>query len=58
MFNRKDQIIKEYNKIIENRLPNILNLMNHDKRVIGFTKNKDHLEYDDTELLSKMFSKE
>jgi hypothetical protein len=28
VFNRKDLIKKEYNKVIETRLPNILHLMN------------------------------
>jgi hypothetical protein len=31
VFNRKDLIKQEYNKIIETRLPNILNLMNQEK---------------------------
>lgn len=51
MFNRKDLIKKEYTKIIETRLPNILSLMNQDKNI---TKNgfmNEALDYDDTELL-------
>jgi len=61
MFSRKDLIKKEYNKIIENRLPNILSLMNHDKHNVGVSGDlgsNDHFDYDDTELLSKMFSKD
>lgn len=51
VFNRKDLIKKEYTKIIETRLPNILSLMNQDKNI---TKNgfmNEALDYDDTELL-------
>lgn len=52
-------IKKEYTKIIETRLPNILNLMNQENKNI--TKNgfmNEALDYDDTELLSKMFAKD
>ena len=31
VFNRKELIKKEYNRIMDQRLPNILSLMNHDK---------------------------
>jgi hypothetical protein len=62
MFSRKDLIKHEYNKIIETRLPNILNLMNYDKYNISTgadtSLNDNYVEYDDTELLSKMFSKD
>jgi len=46
---------------MDTRLPNILNLMNNDKHNmssgvdISITENMD---YDDTELLSKMFNKD
>jgi hypothetical protein len=72
VFSRKDLIKKEYNKIIETKLPNILQLMNHEKNNLGvnihgvggilgiLNENSIHenFDYDDTELLSKMFSKD
>lgn len=55
-------IKKEYNKILETRLPNILNLMNQEKYNISTgadtSINENYAEYDDTDLLSKMFSKD
>lgn len=82
MFSRKDLIKKEYNKIMDQRLPNILNLMNQDKHSMalqGGAPIEDTLGgssvnlgganssalgmigiegccYDETELLSKMFT--
>ncbi|MFS8160246.1 MAG: hypothetical protein ACMG6E_08575 [Candidatus Roizmanbacteria bacterium] len=58
MFSRKELIKKEYNRIIENKLPNILSLMNHDRQHLGEHSIHDNFDYDDTELLSKMFSKD
>lgn len=65
VFSRKDLIKKEYNKIMDQRLPNILSLMNQDKYNIsaGETGSVNDLiagamDYDETELLSKMFSKD
>lgn len=68
VFSRKDLIKKEYNKIMDQRLPNILSLMNQDKYNIsaGETGSVHDLiagsvgamDYDETELLSKMFSKD
>ena len=56
-------IKKEYNKIIDTKLPNILSLMNNEKyhNQNGGDNSiiNDHpREYDDTDLLSKMFSKD
>jgi hypothetical protein len=64
VFSRKELIKKEYNRIIETRLPNILQLMNQDKRGSGGNNGlieqlfQEKVDYDDTELLSKMFSKD
>jgi len=72
VFSRKELIKKEYNKIMDQRLPNILSLMNHDKYNIsagagldgGGNSIQEEMssgnlgEYDETELLSKMFSKD
>lgn len=66
VFNRKDLIKKEYNKIMDQRLPNILSLMNHDKYNISmneplvndFAVASSGVDYDETELLSKMFTKD
>lgn len=62
MASRRDLIKKEYNRIIETRLPNILHLMNNDKyNVTGRADqsiNEINMEYDDTDLLSKIFSKD
>lgn len=63
VFSRRDLIKKEYNKIIETRLPNILNLMNNDHKINGGAvdisiNENNNIDYDDTDLLSKMFSKD
>ena len=66
MFSRKDLIKKEYNKIMDQRLPNILSLMNQDKlmgpqienSIQEFNASGGLGEYDETELLSKMFTKD
>jgi len=62
VFSRRDLIKKEYNKIIENRLPNILSLMNNEKYNVtsgaDISINESNFEYDDTDLLSKMFNKD
>eukprot|EP00347_Sterkiella_histriomuscorum_P021618 403333352 len=69
---RKELIKREYNKIVENKLPNILFLMNSEKqnqtksnaKILDLSLNdsnqfnQHHLEYDDTELLSKLFNKD
>ena len=49
--------------MIETKLPNILSLMNNEKLNLGGGNetgsiNDNNFEYDDTELLSKMFSKD
>jgi hypothetical protein len=81
VFNRKELIKKEYNKIMDQRLPNILSLMNNNvhndkyhhsstdcapylegsvhEMVNHSTENVGAaLEYDETALLSKMFTKD
>ena len=59
MFSRKDLIKQEYNKILENKLPNILSLLNQDKQLINGEHNfHHHFDYDDTDILSRMFSKD
>lgn len=62
VFSRRELIKKEYNKIIETRLPNILSLMNNEKynatSVAELSINESNLDYDDTDLLSKMFNKD
>jgi len=70
VFNRKELIKKEYNRIMDQRLPNILSLMNHDKYNITVPETGSicdlgtanipggSMPYDETDLLSKMFSKD
>ena len=60
VITRQELIKKEYSRIIETRLPNILNLMNQDKYNIQNVGQiaENQFEYDDTELLSKMFTKD
>ena len=64
VFSRKDLIKLEYNKIMEQRLPNILSLMNNDKQqtMIDGVSISHHesvnAEYDETEFISKLFSKD
>ncbi len=50
---------------MENRLPNILNLMSNQNNAgmisvadISIQENLEYRHYDDTDLLSKMFSKD
>ena len=60
VLSRRDLIKKEYNKIMENRLPNIMNFMNSQMSQVDMSinENTELQNYDDTDLLSKMFSKE
>jgi hypothetical protein len=63
VFSRRDLIKKEYNKIIETRLPNILQLMNNEKQHhmstgADISISDNNFEYDDTDLLSRMFNKD
>lgn len=65
VFSRKDLIKKEYNKIMDQRLPNILSLItnHHNISTSGGVIEDFNLsggqgintDYDETELLSKMF---
>jgi hypothetical protein len=77
VINRKELMKKEYNKIIDSRLPNILSLMNNHEKynhqssttcnnleggsihdLCTSTVGGAALEYDETDLLSKMFTKD
>ncbi|CDW71924.1 UNKNOWN [Stylonychia lemnae] len=67
VFSRRDLIKQEYDRIIENRLPNIINLINQDKHSLQNPSKENNnnksfsneiMEYDDTELFSQIFSKE
>ncbi|CDW78642.1 UNKNOWN [Stylonychia lemnae] len=65
VFNRRDLIKQEYNRVIETRLPNILSLMSNGKQNIASASGADislfeneNMDYDDTELLSKLFTKD
>jgi hypothetical protein len=71
VFNRKELIKKEYNRIMDQRLPNILSQMNQDKHVIAAHESSllcdiggsnmignGNIPYDETDLLSKMFTKD
>lgn len=63
VFSRRELIKKEYNRIMETKLPNILNMMNNEKYNIATgvdtTINDNNcLGYDDTDLLSRMFTKD
>ena len=55
-----------YDKIIENKLPNIINLISGggknaqlslDKLTESFSKRMMNADYDDTDLMQKLFSK-
>eukprot|EP00347_Sterkiella_histriomuscorum_P022162 403331460 len=65
----RELIKQEYDRIMENKLPNIINLINQEKSSLNQQLNSgkeimskhnrsDILECDDTDLFSKMFSKD